>query len=205
MTVRFYPCLKRLMDILISVVILLALLPLLIVVYIMLFFANKKAGVFFIQDRVGKGNRIFRILKFKTMTDETDHNGVLLPDQDRFTGIGRFLRSTSLDELPQLINVLKGDMSIIGPRPLLVKYLPRYSIEQARRHEVRPGITGWAQCNGRNTLSWNDKFKLDVWYVDHYSLLLDLTIIFKTIRGVLLRQGINSSSSATMEEFNGNN
>lgn len=202
---RFYPYFKRLMDILTSIVILLVLLPLLIVVYIMLFFTNKKAGVFFIQDRVGKGNRIFRILKFKTMTDETDRDGLLLPDQDRFTGIGRFLRSTSLDELPQLINVLKGDMSIIGPRPLLVKYLPRYSSEQARRHEVRPGITGWAQCNGRNTLSWNDKFKLDVWYVDNYSLLLDMKILFKTIRGVLLRQGINSSSSVTMEEFNGSN
>ena len=157
------------------------------------------------QQRPGKKGKIFKVIKFKTMTDECDVNGDLLPDEKRLTNVGKFLRSTSMDELPQLINVLKGDMALIGPRPLLPQYLPLYDKEQARRHEVRPGITGWAQVNGRNAISWTKKFELDVWYVDHCSFLLDLKIILLTIKKVFVREGISSDTSVTMEAFNGNN
>lgn len=174
-------------------------------IILVIHFANKGAGVFFFQERPGKDGRIFKVIKFKTMTDEKGNDGHLLPDAQRLTPIGGLVRSTSLDELPQLINVLLGDMSLIGPRPLLVKYLPLYSKEQARRHEVRPGITGWAQVNGRNAISWTKKIELDVWYVDHCSLWLDLCIIFKTIRKVFLREGISQQGQATVEPFNGNN
>ena len=176
-----------------------------LIVIIWLFFANKGAGIFFYQDRPGKNGKIFRVIKFKTMTDERDGNGNLLPDAQRLTKVGKFVRSTSIDELPQLINVLKGDMAIVGPRPLLPKYLQLYTKEQARRHEVRPGITGWAQCHGRNAISWTKKFELDVWYVDHCSLWLDLKIIFMTIRKVFIREGISQEGKATMEAFNGYN
>lgn len=161
--------------------------------------------VIFTQERPGKDAKIFKVIKFKTMTDERDAEGNLLPDAQRLTKVGSFVRSTSIDELPQLINVLKGDMALIGPRPLLVQYLPLYSKEQARRHEVRPGISGWAQCHGRNAISWTEKFKLDVWYVDHVSLMTDLKIIFITIKNVLMRKDINSATAATMEAFNGSN
>jgi lipopolysaccharide/colanic/teichoic acid biosynthesis glycosyltransferase len=170
-----------------------------------LHFANKGAGAFFFQERPGKNAKIFKVIKFKTMTDERDAAGNLLPDEDRLTKVGKFVRSTSIDELPQLINVLKGDMALIGPRPLLVQYLPLYSKEQARRHEVRPGISGWAQCHGRNAISWTEKFKLDVWYVDHCTLWTDIKIIIITIKNVLMRKDINSATAATMEAFNGNN
>ena len=179
--------------------------PILLVIAFWLHFANKGAGTFFTQERPGKGGKIFRVIKFKTMTDERDAEGNLLPDEQRLTKVGRFVRSTSMDELPQLINVLKGDMALIGPRPLLPQYLPLYSKEQARRHEVRPGITGWAQCHGRNAISWTKKFELDVWYVDHCSFRVDLEIIFLTIKKVLVREGISSETSATMEPFTGNN
>ena len=177
----------------------------LIIITLWLYFANKGAGVFFMQERPGKNGKIFKVIKFKTMTDERDVDGNLLPDAQRLTKVGRFVRSTSIDELPQLINVLKGDMALIGPRPLLPQYLPLYSKEQARRHEVRPGITGWAQVNGRNAISWTRKFELDVWYVDHCSFLLDLKIIFMTIKKVFVREGISSETSVTMEAFTGNN
>ena len=171
-----------------------------------LHFANKGSGVFFTQERPGKEGKIFKVIKFKTMTDERDAEGNLLPDAVRLTKVGSFVRSTSIDELPQLINVLKGDMALIGPRPLLPQYLPLYSKEQARRHEVRPGITGWAQVNGRNAISWTGKFELDVWYVVSLLLfLLDLKIIFMTIKKVFVREGISSETSVTMEAFTGNN
>lgn len=179
--------------------------PILLLVTLWLHFANKGAGAFFTQERPGRNGKIFKVIKFKTMTDERDADGNLLPDAERLTPVGRFVRSTSIDELPQLINVLKGDMALIGPRPLLVQYLPLYSKEQARRHEVRPGITGWAQCHGRNSISWTEKFKLDVWYVDHCSLITDIKVIFITIKKVLLRDGISQEGQATMELFNGNN
>lgn len=196
---------KRFFDFVIALIALLCLSPLLLFVSIWLHFANKGAGVFFTQERPGKNARIFKVIKFKTMTDERDSYGNLLPDAQRLTKVGKFVRSTSIDELPQLINVLKGDMALIGPRPLLVKYLPLYSAEQARRHEVRPGITGWAQCHGRNAISWTEKFKLDVWYVDHCSLWIDIKVIFLTIKKVLCRADISSATAATMEPFNGNN
>lgn len=170
-----------------------------------LHFANKGAGAFFFQERPGKGGKIFRVVKFKTMTDERDANGELLPDAQRLTKVGRFVRSTSIDELPQLWNVFKGDMSLIGPRPLLVQYLQLYSPEQARRHEVRPGITGWAQCHGRNAISWKKKFELDVWYVDNISFATDCKVIWTTLMKVIKRADINSGTTATMEPFNGNN
>lgn len=170
-----------------------------------LHFANKGAGAFFKQERPGKNGKIFKVVKFKTMTDQRDSEGKLLPDADRLTKVGRFVRSTSIDELPQLWNVLKGDMSLIGPRPLLVQYLPLYTQEQARRHEVRPGITGWAQCHGRNAISWHKKFELDVWYVDNISFLTDCKVILTTVKKVLGRADINSATSVTMEYFNGNN
>lgn len=196
---------KRFLDFWIALVALVCLSPLLIIVTIWLHYANKGAGAFFLQDRPGLHGKIFKIIKFKTMTDERDVNGNLLPDEDRLTKVGSFVRSTSLDELPQLINVLKGDMALIGPRPLLVEYLSLYSKEQMRRHDVRPGITGWAQCHGRNAISWTEKFKLDVWYVDHLSLLTDLKVIYYTIKTVFNRSGISHEGSATMEDFNGHN
>lgn len=174
-------------------------------VIVWLHFANEGAGVFFQQERPGKDGRLFRLVKFKTMNDRRDSDGNLLPDAQRLTRAGRFIRSTSLDELPQLWNVLRGDMSLIGPRPLLPRYVPLYSKEQWRRHEVRPGITGWAQCHGRNAITWAEKFKLDVWYVDHVSLRVDLQIILTTLKTVLKREGISGSGQATMEAFNGNN
>ena len=179
--------------------------PILLIVSIWLHFANKGSGAFFFQERPGKDGKIFKIIKYKTMTDERDADGNLLPDDVRLTRVGRFVRSTSIDELPQLFNVLKGDMAIIGPRPLLVQYLPRYSPEQARRHEVRPGITGWAQCHGRNALSWTEKFKYDVWYVDHVSFVTDLKVILMTIKSVLVREGISEEGKATMSDFDGTN
>ncbi len=196
---------KRVIDFIISFIAIICLSPILLVVTIWLHFANKGAGVFFFQDRPGKGSKIFKIIKFKTMTDERDEKGNLLPDAKRLTKVGRFVRSTSIDELPQLFNVLKGDMALIGPRPLLVQYLPLYSQEQARRHEVRPGITGWAQCHGRNAISWTEKFKFDVWYVDHCSLMTDIKVIFTTIKKVLRRADISQEGEATMEAFNGHN
>ena len=197
--------LKRIFDFIISLVALLLIGWFLVIVAIWLHFANKGAGAFFTQERPGKNARLFKVIKFKTMTDERDENGELLPDEVRLTKVGKFVRSTSIDELPQLINVLNGDMALIGPRPLLPEYLPLYSKEQARRHEVRPGISGWAQCHGRNAISWTEKFKLDVWYVDHCTLWTDIKIIFLTIKNVLLRKDINSETAATMEAFNGNN
>lgn len=196
---------KRPLDILISGTALLCLSPLLAAVTLWLHFANKGAGAFFLQDRPGKNGRIFKVVKFKTMTDERDSDGNLLPDSRRFTPVGRFVRSTSIDELPQLWNVLRGDMSLIGPRPLLVQYLPLYSPTQARRHEVRPGITGWAQCHGRNAISWQKKFDLDVWYVDNLSFITDCRVIITTLKKVIRRADISSSTSETMEFFNGNN
>lgn len=196
---------KRVLDFSISLVALLCLSPVLLVITVWLYFANKGAGVFFLQERPGKDTKIFKVIKFKTMTDERDKNGNLLPDEQRLTKVGKFVRSTSIDELPQLINVLKGDMALIGPRPLLVQYLPLYSPEQARRHEVRPGISGWAQCHGRNAISWTEKFKLDVWYVDHVSLWTDLKVIGITVMKVLKRVDINEVGHATMEYFNGHN
>lgn len=196
---------KRGLDIAVSGTALLVLAVPLAAVTVWLHFANKGAGAFFFQERPGKNGKIFRVIKFKTMTDERDTEGKLLPDADRLTKVGRFVRSTSIDELPQLWNVFKGDMSLIGPRPLLVQYLPLYSPEQARRHEVRPGITGWAQCHGRNAISWKKKFELDVWYVDHISFVTDCKVILTTIQKVLKRADISSDTSATMEAFTGNN
>ena len=192
-------------DILLSSIALLCLFPIMLVLWIWLTIANKGAGAFFFQERPGKDGKIFKVVKFKTMTDERDENGKLLPDEKRLTKVGKFVRSTSLDELPQLWNILKGEMSIIGPRPLLPEYLPLYSPEQARRHEVRPGLSGWAQVNGRNSISWKQRFEYDVWYVDNISFMLDLKIIFLSIKKVFVREGINSATSVTMEYFNGNN
>lgn len=197
--------LKRLIDFIVVFGVLVIIWPILLIMTLWLHFANRGAGAFFTQERPGQYGKIFKIIKFKTMTDERDENGDLLPDEKRLTKIGKFIRSTSVDELPQLFNVLKGDMSLIGPRPLLPQYLPLYSKEQARRHEVRPGITGWAQVNGRNAISWTKKFELDVWYVDHCSFLLDLKIIFLTVKKVFVREGISSDTSATIEPFTGNN
>ncbi len=198
-------CIKRVLGFLLSLIAIICLSPLFLVVTLWLHFANKGAGAFFFQDRPGKNGKIFKIVKYKTMTDERDADGKLLPDEKRLTRVGRFVRSTSIDELPQLFNVLKGDMALIGPRPLLVDYLPLYSREQARRHDVRPGITGWAQCHGRNTLSWSEKFSLDVWYVDHCSFKVDCQVILTTIKKVIVRDGISQDGQATMEKFNGNN
>ena len=196
---------KRLIDFVVSFCALTILWPLLLVVAIWLHFANKGAGAFFMQDRPGKDAKIFKVIKFKTMTDEKDAEGNPLPDEQRLTKVGRLVRSLSIDELPQLINVLKGDMSLVGPRPLMPKYLPLYSPEQYRRHEVRPGITGWAQVNGRNNISWTRKFELDVYYVDHCSLWLDLKIIFMTVQRVLGRKDISLEGEATTVPFNGHN
>ena len=225
---------KRVLDFCISLLVLICISPILLVVTVWLHFANKGAGaaspptpspmgegtasggkkgwlrrfldpVIFMQERPGKDAKIFKVIKFKTMTDERDAEGNLLPDSQRLTKVGRFVRSTSIDELPQLINVLKGDMALIGPRPLLPQYLPLYTPEQAHRHEVRPGISGWAQCHGRNAISWTEKFKLDVWYVDHVSLWTDLKVIWITIMKVLKRADINEAGQSTMEAFNGHN
>ena len=196
---------KRLIDLIIVFCMLAIIGPILFLITLWLHFANKGAGAFFTQERPGRNGKIFKVIKFKTMTDERDVNGDLLPDEQRLTKVGKFIRSTSVDELPQLINVLRGDMALIGPRPLLPQYLPLYNKEQARRHEVRPGITGWAQVNGRNAISWTKKFELDVWYVDHCSFILDLRIIVLTIKKVFVREGISSETSATMEYFTGNN
>jgi lipopolysaccharide/colanic/teichoic acid biosynthesis glycosyltransferase len=196
---------KRVLDFCISLIALVCISPILMVVTIWLHYANKGAGAFFLQERPGKDGKIFKVIKYKTMTDDRDAEGNLLPDEKRLTKVGKFVRSTSIDELPQLINVLKGDMALIGPRPLLVQYLPLYSEEQARRHEVRPGISGWAQCHGRNAISWTEKFKLDVWYVDHCTLWTDIRVIWITIMKVLKRADINETGQATMEAFNGHN
>ena len=197
--------LKRWIDFFLVLCALLLIWPILLLIIIFPHFANKGAGVFFTQDRTGKDARIFKAIKFKTMTDERDAEGNLLPDEARLTKVGRIVRSLSIDELPQLFNVLKGDMALIGPRPLLPKYLPLYSKEQFRRHEVRPGITGWAQVNGRNNISWQRKFELDVWYVDHLSFALDARIFFLTIRKVFMREDIAKDGMATTEPFNGHN
>ena len=196
---------KRFFDFWIALLALICLSPLLLVVTLWLHFANMGAGAFFLQERPGKDGRIFKIVKFKTMTDERDAQGQLLSDEARLTRVGRFVRSISIDELPQLVNVLKGDMALIGPRPLLPKYLTLYSEEQMRRHAVRPGISGWAQCHGRNAISWTEKFKLDVWYVDHLSLWVDIKIIYLTTLKVLKRDGISEEGQATMEAFDGHN
>ena len=198
-------CFKRIIDFSIALVALLVIWPILLVIYIWLTIANKGAGAFFLQERPGLHGKIFKIIKYKTMSDERDADGNLLPDSVRLTKVGKFVRSTSIDELPQLINVLKGDMALIGPRPLLTEYLPLYNEEQAKRHNVRPGITGWAQCHGRNEISWQEKFKLDVWYVDNCSFLTDIKIIITTINTVLNRKGISQKGNATMEPFKGNN
>ncbi|RKS50572.1 lipopolysaccharide/colanic/teichoic acid biosynthesis glycosyltransferase [Gillisia mitskevichiae] len=195
---------KPFSDLIISFGALLVLSPLLIIATILLFWSNK-GNPFFVQKRPGKNGEIFKIVKFKTMTDEKDSNGILLPDSQRLTGVGKFIRKTSLDELPQLWNVLKGEMSIIGPRPLLPQYLPIYTASQYKRHNLRPGITGWAQVNGRNAISWTQKFEYDVWYVQNVSFLVDMKILFKTVRKVLVSEGINAENMATTEPFNGNN
>lgn len=197
--------LKRILDLSISICVLLIIWPVLLIIIIYLYFANKGAGVFFTQDRPGKDAKIFKAIKFKTMTDERDSEGKLLPDAERLTKVGKIVRSLSIDELPQLINVLKGDMALVGPRPLLPKYLPLYSKEQYRRHEVRPGITGWAQVNGRNNISWTKKFELDVWYVDHCSLWLDVKIILLTVKKVFFREDISKEGEATTVPFDGTN
>lgn len=197
--------LKRVFDFSIALFAIVIASPLIITVAVWLHFANKGAGVFFLQERPGRYGKIFKVVKYKTMTDEKDTNGNLLPDEERLTPIGKFIRSTSIDELPQLINVLKGDMALIGPRPLLVKYLPLYSKKQARRHEVRPGISGWAQCHGRNAISWTQKLEYDVWYVDDISLWTDIRIIWKTIISVVQRDGISAENNVTIDDFNGYN
>lgn len=198
-------CIKRILDFCIALCALSVLWPILLVITIFLHFANKGAGAFFTQERPGKNAKIFRVIKYKTMTDERDADGKLLPDAQRLTKIGKIVRSLSIDELPQLFNVLKGDMSFVGPRPLLVKYLPLYSKEQMRRHDVRPGITGWAQVNGRNAITHTKKFEYDVWYVDNISFLLDIKILFLTIKKVFVREGISGDGIATAETFDGTN
>lgn len=197
--------LKRFIDLFISFMVLIVFLPVLLIITVCLCIVNRGAGVFFLQSRPGKHGKIFKVIKYKTMTDERDESGELLDDAKRLTKVGKFIRSTSLDELPQLFNVLKGDMSLIGPRPLLVEYLHLYNKEQARRHDVRPGITGWAQINGRNAISWGEKFRLDVEYVDNVSFAIDFKIFFKTILKVVKRDNINSATAVTMEYFKGNN
>lgn len=195
---------KRLFDVSVSFFLLLILLPVLILISFLLFIQNK-GKIFFVHSRPGKDEKPFNLIKFKTMNDNKDKNGKLLPDVERITTIGRFLRKFSLDELPQLINVLKGEMSLIGPRPLLFKYLPLFNAEQKRRHKVRPGITGWAQVNGRNSITWNDKFKFDIYYVDNMSFLFDLKILLLTIKKVVMREGINQSEERPMKPFDGTN
>lgn len=201
-----YKCFfKRLIDFVIVSCVLSIVWPVLLLLTLWLHYANKGAGAFFMQKRPGKNGKIFKVIKFKTMTDEHDADGMLLPDEKRLTKVGKFVRSTSIDELPQLINVLKGDMALVGPRPLLPQYLSLYSKEQARRHEVRPGITGWAQVNGRNAISWTKKFELDVWYVDNCSFVVDVRIILMTIRKVFAREGITKEGMVTTVRFDGTN
>lgn len=195
---------KRIIDFSLSLLGFIIISPIFFILWLWLYFANKGTGAFFFQERPGKNEKIFKVIKFKTMTDERDANNNLLPDSDRLTKVGKLVRSTSLDEIPQLLNVIKGDMSLIGPRPLLVQYLPLYNETQRRRHKVRPGITGWAQVNGRNAISWQQKFEYDVWYVDNVSLSLDIKILLKTIQKVFKREDISSDTSATMEAFKGN-
>lgn len=192
---------KRVFDFIISLMALICISPFLLILIVVLHFTNKGAGVFFCQERPGKNGKIFKVIKFKSMTDEKDESGNLLPNDQRVTKIGKFIRKFSLDELPQLLNVLKGDMALIGPRPLLVRYLELYTPEQARRHEVRPGLTGWAQVHGRNNISWTEKFKLDVWYVDHCSLLVDIKVIFMTIKNVIAGKNVSVISGS----FDGTN
>jgi lipopolysaccharide/colanic/teichoic acid biosynthesis glycosyltransferase len=199
---RFF---KRFIDFIFSLIGFIVISPVFVILWVWLTISNKGAGAFFFQPRPGKNEKIFKVIKFKTMTDERDTQGNLLPDAQRLTNVGKFVRSTSLDEIPQLLNVIKGDMALIGPRPLLVQYLPLYNDRQRRRHEVRPGITGWAQVNGRNAISWEQKFDYDVWYVDHLSLSLDFKILFMTFQKVFKREGISSDTNATMEAFKGNN
>lgn len=196
---------KRFIDFIIAFFSIIALSPLFLLISLVLFINNKGTGVFFAQERPGKNAKIFKAFKFKTMTNEKDNNGKLLPDKDRLTKVGKLIRSTSLDELPQLFNILVGNMSLIGPRPLLVKYLPLYSPEQLRRHEVKPGLTGWAQINGRNNITWKSKFELDVWYVDHISFSLDLKIFAITIKKIIFREDISKAGEATTEAFDGTN
>lgn len=200
-----YKVLKRGIDFFISLFLILCLFPFLLILTVLLILFNKGAGAFFTQTRTGKDAKLFEIIKFKTMTDERDAQGKLLPDEQRMTPIGRFVRSTSLDELPQLVNVLIGDMSLVGPRPLLEKYIPLYSKEQVRRHQVKPGITGWAQVNGRNNISWEKKFELDVWYVDHQGFWLDLKILFLTLIKVIKRKDITTEDPKAFQPFNGKN
>ncbi len=193
--------LKRVIDFCIALVVLVCISPILLVVTIWLHFANKGAGAFFLQERPGKDGKIFKVIKFKTMTDEKDADGNLLPDADRLTKVGNFVRSTSIDELPQLINVLKGDMALIGPRPLLVRYLPWYTKEERHRHDVRPGISGWAQCHGRNAVTWDEKLAMDVWYVNNISLKTDIKVILTTIKSVLLRKSIEVAGVEALDVF----
>lgn len=200
---RFF--VKRLCDFLFSLIAIICLSPLFLIVTILLYFANEGAGVFFLQERPGYKGKIFKVIKYKTMNDRKGDDGKLLRDTLRITPIGKIIRNTSIDELPQLFNVLKGEMSLIGPRPLLVQYLPLYSKEQMRRHDVLPGITGWAQCHGRNSISWTERFKLDVWYVDHVSFYTDLRVIYITIKKVIVREGITDGGDVTMQLFNGKN
>ena len=202
----YVSCVKRVLDFVIALIGVCFLSPFLSFVALLLFIAHRSfKGIFFVQSRVGYKGRIFKILKFKTMSDQRDEDGVLLPDAERLTLMGKIVRSLSIDELPQLINVLKGDMAFVGPRPLLPKYLPLYSKEQLRRHEVRPGITGWAQINGRNNISWTRKFEYDVWYVDHVSFWLDLKILFLTVKKVFVREGISKEGEVTTVPFDGTN
>lgn len=196
---------KRIIDFGVTLCVLFLIWPFLLLIIVFLYFANRGSGVFFTQKRPGRNSKIFKVIKFKTMTDERDKDGKLLPDEKRLTKVGRVVRSLSIDELPQLLNVLKGDMAFVGPRPLLPKYLPLYSDEQFRRHEVRPGITGWAQINGRNNISWTKKFEYDVWYVDHVSFWLDLKILFLTVKKVFMGEGISKEGEATTVPFDGTN
>lgn len=197
--------LKRFFDFLIALIAFIVFSPLFLLLVIFLAIANQGAGVFFFQERPGMNRQIFKVIKFKTMNDKKDKEGVLLPDVERITKVGKFVRAASLDELPQLLNVIKGDMALVGPRPLLVKYLPLYNDFQNRRHEVRPGITGWAQVNGRNSISWDEKFTLDVYYVEHLSFMLDVKILLLTVKKVFMRSGVNADDNTTMQAFKGNN
>lgn len=196
---------KRLLDFIISLIILICISPILLIVTIWLHFANKGAGAFFTQDRPGKDRKVFKVIKFKTMTDERDASGKLLPDDVRLTKVGKFVRSTSIDELPQLINVLKGDMALIGPRPLLVRYLEWYTEEESNRHDVRPGISGYAQCHGRNDITWDDKLKMDAWYVRHITFITDLKIIFTTIKSVLKKESVEVGGVEALDTYRKNN
>lgn len=200
-----YIKIKRVLDFVIALLTFICVSPIFLFVILLLWISNKKSGVFFFQSRPGKNEKIFKVIKFKTMTDEKNESGELLPDEKRMTKIGSIIRRTSLDELPQLLNVIRGNMSLVGPRPLLVEYLPLYNNTQKRRHAVKPGITGWAQVNGRNAISWEKKFELDVWYVDHCSITLDIKILIKTFRKIFKSEGINQVGQATMEKFKGNN